>query len=427
MFSLILAGEIVFLPAFHLGRYFKSSMLTTFGIDEFQLGQLGAIYGMLATGCYFLGGPIADRWAPRKLLGISLAATGIASFYMATIPSFRIMCAIYAFWGVSTILAFWAPLIRATREYAGDDGQGRAFGVLDGGRGLASAVIASVAAHVFAAMVGGDAASNPQAELMAVRGMVVAYGCLCFAAAACVWFFVPDTQVKLIATDTETPVIASPLLRRLLLVLKSPAIWLQAVVIIAAYSAFKMLDNYGIYAEDAYGLSRSDSAKLLANVSYVRVGAALAAGWIADRLLGVRFTIQCCFLLLLLAYSLFLVVSPSQELVWLLTCNMIVSCVGFFALRGIYFALLEESGIPANLTGTAVGIISFVGFTPEIFMGPFTGWVIREARAEGNVLVGYQFIFAVLIGLSLAGAVSAFALRWFCRAQVSSARDAVSE
>ena len=46
MLSLILAGESIFLPAFHLGRYFKSSLLTTFDIDEFQLGQLGGIYGL---------------------------------------------------------------------------------------------------------------------------------------------------------------------------------------------------------------------------------------------------------------------------------------------------------------------------------------------------------------------------------------------
>ena len=66
--------------------------------------------------------------------------------------------------------------------------------------------------------------------------------------------------------------------------------------------------------------------------------------------------------------------------------NMVVSCAAFFALRGIYFALLEESGTPRELTGTAVGVICFVGFTPEIFMPLVTGWLIREARSSGNVL-----------------------------------------
>jgi hypothetical protein len=92
--------------------------------------------------------------------------------------------------------------------------------------------------------------------------------------------------------------------------------------------------------------------------------------------------------------------------------NMVVSCAAFFGLRGIYFALLEESGTPRELTGTAVGVICFVGFTPEIFMPLVTGWLIREARSSGNVLVGYDHMFWTLIVLSLFGLLAAVALRW---------------
>lgn len=174
-----------------------------------------------------------------------------------------------------------------------------------------------------------------------------------------------------------------------------------------------MIDNYGLYAEDAYGLTRTASAKLIANISFVRAGAALGAGWIADKYLGVRTSIEICFGLLIAVYSVFLFVTPNSGLVWLMTANMVVSCVGFFALRGIYFALLEESGTPRELTGTAVGVISFVGFAPEIFMGPLTGWLIHDARHNGNVLAGYHQIFWFLTVLSAVGMLAALALRWF--------------
>lgn len=426
MFSLILAGETIFLPAFHLCRYFKSSLLTTFEIDEFQLGELGAVYGVFATLCYFLGGPIADRWQPRLLMVISLIATGMGSLYMATIPGLIGLCLLFGFWGVSTILAFWAPLIRVTRELAGEHGQGRAFGILDGGRGLASAVIASAAAYAFAMMVSGDASNNPVAERAAVQWLILSYGVFCVLAAVCVWLFVPTDNGCAVAETVRQATPNSSILRRLGAVLSSPAIWLQAVVIIAAYSAFKMIDNYGLYAQDAYGMSRSDSAKLIANISYARVGAALVAGWVADRWLGVRATIQVGFGCVLLAYGLFLFVAPNPNLVWLLTFNMVISCIGFFALRGIYFALLEDSGIPHHLTGTAVGVISFVGYTPEIFMGPLTGWLIREARSSGNVLDGYHQIFSILAVLCCGGVAAAFALRWFgCRQIARQPSDAV--
>jgi hypothetical protein len=122
-----------------------------------------------------------------------------------------------------------------------------------------------------------------------------------------------------------------------------------------------------------------------------------------------------CFAFLIGCYVTFIFVPPSRDLVWLMAINMVVSCAAFFALRGIYFALLEESGIPSHLTGTAVGVICFVGFTPEIFMPPLTGWLILEARAGGNVLVGYNQIYWVLILVSVLGFFAALALRWHGR------------
>lgn len=408
-----MAGETIFLPAFHLGRYFKSSLLETYGIDEFQLGQLGALYGALAMFCYLLGGPLADRISPRKMLSGSLVITALGSVYMATVPSFQGMKWLYAFWGISTILGFWAPLIRATREWAGKDEQGRAFGILDGGRGLASAVIAWIAANVFALIVGSQSEPNPEREAFAIHVLVYSYAGYCLLSAACIWLFVPDSEPSSLDRDREQPSPFIPLGRRILKVLGSPAIWLQAVIIIAAYSAFKMFDNYGLYAEDAYGMSRTTSAKLVAYVSFLRAGAALSAGFVADRWLGTRPTIQLCFALLLGTYAFFLFVSPQPSVVWWMVGSMALSCIAFFSLRGIYFALLEDTGIPRHLTGTAVGVISFVGFTPEIYMGPMTGWLIREARESGEVLVGYQQIFLILTVLCICGMAATLALRLF--------------
>jgi len=50
-------------------------------------------------------------------------------------PSYLGVTAVFAFWGLSTILLFWAALQKATRISGGDE-QGQAFGLLDGGRGL---------------------------------------------------------------------------------------------------------------------------------------------------------------------------------------------------------------------------------------------------------------------------------------------------
>jgi nitrate/nitrite transporter NarK len=411
MLSLILAGESIFIPPFHPGRYFKSSVLSTFAIDEFQLGQLGAVYGVLAMACYVVGGPLADRFSPRKLIAASLIATGLGGVYMSTIPSFGGLYVLFGFWGASTILAFWAPLIRATRDWGGEDGQGRAFGILDGGRGLAAALLATVAAYAFGALVDGDVPADPAREKAAVRVLLYAYAGCCFLASMCVWLFVPDPEPARSRAVQDLTSELVRLVQRFVAVVRSPAVWLQAVVIIAAYSTFKMFDNYGLYAEDAYGLAPTESAKVVAYLSFLRAVAALVAGWIADRILGVSPSVQACFGLLIVSYLTFILVAPGRDLIWLMVINMVVSCSAFFALRGIYFALLGESGIPSQLTGTAVGVICLVGFTPEIFMPPLTGWLIREARQAGDVLAGYNRVYGILIVLSVFGWLATAAVR----------------
>jgi Na+/melibiose symporter-like transporter len=60
---------------------------------------------------------------------------------------------------------------------------------------------------------------------------------------------------------------------------------------------------------------------------------------------------------------------------------------------------MEEAGIPLALTGTAVGIISVVGYTPDIFVGPLMGWLLDSSPGPE----GHQHLFLVLTGCAVIG------------------------
>ena len=47
--------------------------------------------------------------------------------------------------------------------------------------------------------------------------------------------------------------------------------------------------------------------------------------------------------------------------------------VAIFSLRGIYFSFFNETNIPINMTGITVGIISLIGFFPDVYIGPLFG------------------------------------------------------
>ncbi|MEM1305580.1 MAG: MFS transporter, partial [Planctomycetota bacterium] len=392
-------------PAFYLGRYFKSSLLTVLGVSEVELGQLYSLYGAVAMACYLLGGPIADRVAPRKLIAGSLLATAAGGLWLASVPGLNALRLLFAFWGASTILAFWAPLIRATRELGGDDAQGRAFGLLDGGRGLAAALVAVASVQGVAVLLGADALDNATSELAAVRSLALFYAGCCVTAAVAVWLCLPDFATTSDAhplADTDMPnadmadgKVPDAAWRRVLAVARLPAIWLQALVVISAYTAFKAIDYYGLFCEDAYGLGEAESARVVTWLSFLRVGAALAAGWIADRWLRASGTILSGFLMLMVGYGVLLVLPAGRGTLPAGVAMLAVSCVAFFGLRGVYFALFEECDLPDGLTGTAVGLVSFVGFTPEVFMPLVSSWLVQSARDAGDVLTGYRQLFGL--------------------------------
>jgi sugar phosphate permease len=136
MLTLVLAGEIIFALPFHTARFYRPTLLDAFGLSNTQLGDVFAVYSVLAMIAYFPGGALADRFSARSLLTLSLLATGIGGFYMLTYPGFTGMALLCGYWGITTILLFWSALIRATREWGGHDAPGSAFGLLEGGRSI---------------------------------------------------------------------------------------------------------------------------------------------------------------------------------------------------------------------------------------------------------------------------------------------------
>jgi hypothetical protein len=78
-----------------------------------------------------------------------------------------------------------------------------------------------------------------------------------------------------------------------------------------------------------------------------------------------------------------------------------------FAIRGIYFALIQEIKTPSQITGTTIGIVSFIGFTPEIFFGSISGRILDANPG----LEGHQNYFIFLVMIALIGIVTTWLMR----------------
>lgn len=387
MLGLIVAGEAIFGLPFHVARFFRATVLDVFGLTKTQLGSAQAIYGVTAMLSYFPGGTLADRFSARKLLCTSLVLTSAGGLYMTSFPGMRGSMILWGFYGLSTILLFWAALIRATRDWGGKGEQGRAYGLLDGGRGLLAAILASLGVVVFALIFPEDAEATLAQKQDALRWVIYGYTVVTLAAAVLVWFGVPENDYSDAKRDRAETKAEGPR-HHIGRVVRLPLVWMQATIVLCAYVGFKGFDNYSLFAVEAYGMNEVEAARLVSYSAWVRPVAALGAGLLADRIRSSR-VIVVFFGVLLASNLYFGLVPPTPGATGMLLSNVLIASTAIFALRGVYFALLQEATVPTAVTGTAVGVVSVIGYTPDIFVSLLGGILLD--RAPG--VAGHQHFF----------------------------------
>ena len=148
-------------------------------VTNTQYGLMMSVFSAAGIISYFPGGWLADRFSARKLLTVAYLSTGLAGIYFATFPSFIICLLLHAFWGISTSLIFWAAMLKACKDMAGHDEQGRFFGLLEGGRGLVTTLATFAALWVF---------NNSGDPLEGLRWALIFQSLLTISAALVTWF-----------------------------------------------------------------------------------------------------------------------------------------------------------------------------------------------------------------------------------------------
>ena len=398
--SLILAGEAIFTLPYHVTRFFRPTFLEVFDLTATELGVAQSAYGFIAMAAYFFGGPLADRFEPRKLLAGSLWATALGGLYLATFPDVTGVMLIWGFFGLTNILLFWAALIKVTRAWGGERQQGLAYGLLDGGRGLLAAILASAGVFAFSVAfpLGYDAATLDQ-KAAVLREVIYGYTGVTAAVGVLVWFTLRGLDDQQAGAQRLT---LSEFVAQIKSVIQLKLVWLQATVLVCAYTSYKAFDQYALFAVRGHGIDEIDAAQIVAAGAWTRPIAALALGLLGDRF-GISRMATVCFVLLIISHSLFAFTGNALGTLSMIMLNTLVTGIAIFGLRGLYFGLLEEGQIPLAITGTAVGLVSVIGYTPDVFIAAVAGYLIDQSPG----LMGFQHLFTLLLGFSVIGAVAA--------------------
>lgn len=394
---LILAGEAVFILPFVLPRIFRPTVLGVFELDNVELGLCFSVYGVVALISYVFGGPIADKFPPRKLMAMALWLTASGGLVFASFPDFTTLQLLYGFWGFTTIFLFWAPMIKAARVWGGTSSQGRAFGLLDGGRGLTGALFGLLGVFIFSLFL----TDNVQTASLAERQEAFRYVLYCSSLIITIigvltWFFMKS------GVDEKEIQLEKISWSQIMEVLRLPSVMLLMIIILCAYVGYKITDILSQYANEVMAYDEVKSAQVGTFLQFLRPTTGILLGLLADRFRLSKVLILS-FVLSLAGGVLFAsgIIGPSYTALFFI--SVVIIAVGVYSARTLYFAVMQEGRIPLKLTGTAVGLISVVGYTPDIFAGPAYGYLLD---AHPGKEIGHQNVFWMLVAFSFVGGVA---------------------
>ena len=395
---LILSGEAVFVLPFVLARVFRATVLDVFEISNMELGFCFSVYGMVAVFSYLFGGPLADRFQPRKLMGSALILTALGGLVYAHSPSLQTLAILYGFWGFTTIFLFWSAMIKATRVWGGHNNQGKAFGFLDGGRGLVGALFGLLGVYLFSLFTTDSHTTlTPMEQIQAFQSVIYVSSAIVAIIGVIVFFFLRlNKKAEVETLDRIT-------LQNIKTVLKLPVVWLLMVIILCAYVGYKITDIISLYAREVMQYSEVEAAGTGTFLLFIRPIVGVLIGILADRSRG---SLYLClgFLLSIIGALLFASGIVDEKMNMLFFLSIVIVAIGVYAARVLYFAVLEEGKIPLALTGTAVGIISFIGYTPEVFAGPAIGYFLDASPG----IEGHLSVFWMLAIFSVIGFIASF-------------------
>lgn len=383
-------------PAFiftlpYIRESFYVPIQTAMNLTNAQMGSLTGWYAIIATPAYLLGGVVADKFSPRIMLTFSLISTGLLGFWFSLFPGYEVSRIIFALMGFTTVMTFWSSVIKAVRMLGSAEEQGRLYGLHEGLRGFLNAALVFAMAFVY-----GRFADNVIGAAWSIRfcaALLIILGILCF-------IFIDKRN------DDEKSEPLGKLLVGMVKCFKLPRVWLLVGIVFTAYSVYALMSYVNAYAVTFCGMSETAAANL-GGIRYLMQGfGGVCGGFLADKVHSRLKVIGGTGILLAVSWAAFIFIPAEAAALPAVLINFMIGVMLVYTIRSQYFSDISEAGIDLSITGRVSGILSTLGYIPDVFLLTITGaWIDSYADATG-----YKMVFAYAAAMGILCSIIAFIL-----------------
>lgn len=373
----------------YLMYYYYTPLQEAMGLvgRDADYGRLLNVYGIANVILYLPGGWIADKFSAKKLLVVSMVGTGVLGLWEATFPSYEVLMVIFVLFAVTTVLTFWSASIKCVNLLADADEQGGMFGSLEAGRNIFGLVVTTTFVGIFTFLAGN---SN---RAMAV--VITTCSVLMIAVGVLLAMLMPE--------DKNAHATNATLGQSLLAfgkAFKQPSTYLLAGMIFASSLVVAASSYYAPYLEQVFGMSTAITVPLasyrapLCGLIGASLGAIMATkmGRSSKPIIYAGIILVACFVCL--------TIMPATAVVmWPMLIIIVIASLCYSVFRALYYATLDESGVPKNMVGSVIGIASLLGFLPDTFFTSTAGGWLEKYGQDGFRMIFASCIAAAALGL----------------------------
>lgn len=390
---LILGGGTIFKLPF-LKDAFYIPMMEYFHLSHTQIGVILSVYGIIQAFGYIASMYIVDRFSKKKIIPFSLIGVGVSGLYLTTFPGYYGVLTVWIVFALFAETAYWPALIKAVRLLGDKDEQGRVFGFLEAGRGVVDTIIAFGALGIFSWL--GSGATGFKGAIIFLASAAIFIGIISY-------FLVEDDEI--IDTDEHGNKInkSKAALDGALQALKMPEVWAVAFTIFSVYSVYIGLTYFIPFLKDIYGMPVAlVGAYGIINQYAIKMVGGPLGGFLADK----KFKspskyLRLAFIVAIIGMTIFIflpheTMNVYTGMIFTLSFGTII-----FTQRAVFFAPIDEVGIPREISGASVSIACLIGYSPSMFAFSLYGNMLD--RTPG--MAGYRHVFLTMIAFSILGLI----------------------
>ncbi len=194
--------------------------------------------------------------------------------------------------------------------------------------------------------------------------------------------------------------------RDLGVLLKTPQLWLLSAIVFCGYQVFWSTYSFSAYLHEGdIGLSVVAAGFITTAKLWMRPTGGIGGGFLGDRFSK---TLVLVFALFAAAAALLLLMAaPHIAHHGVIAAIVLFIGVMTYAIRGLYWSLLDQCRVPAETMGLAIGLVSMIGYSPDAVLPLINDYLTQHYPG----VYGYQLYFAYIAAMATLGGVAALVFK----------------